>query len=486
MAAPGAGAVLVCGLGALGVECVLVLQRYGVTVRAIDLADARCPDGITFVRGDCRQPEVLRRAGIETCRGVVLVTGDARANVEAALATRKLSPTIHIVARAGQDNINEMLSTLLGNFVAYEPGRLAAGALALAASNGETIGYFRVEGRRVRILRRRVLAGDHWQGSAVRQVERQGHFVLEHDTSAAAADPVAMASPGVPSPHRLFHRYDPERAIEEGDTLTLLAVDAEVIQVASARREPERRAALADWLTALPSSLGRPAGVVLASFAAIAAALTVSAIAFPAGERSLSTLDGIFTALVLMTGGTYADLFPPFNHLSNGLRLLSITLSATGTVFVGLLYAWLTGRIMALRLSLGPRRPPQPRRDHVVIVGLGRVGRQATVLLQQLDHALTGIELDGLDDHSLPLLSVIKGNGTEVAALAAAHIAGARAVLATTPDEWVNLEIALQVRRLNPDCELVIRTGDVRFSRNIADVVPRLRALCEASSAAKA
>jgi hypothetical protein len=48
------------------------------------------------------------------------------------------------------------------------------------------------------------------------------------------------------------------------------------------------------------------------------------------------------------------------------------------------------------------------------------------------------------------------------------------------------LEIALQVRRLNPDCELVIRTRNTRFSRNVADIVPRLRALCVPEISAKA
>ena len=59
--------------------------------------------------------------------------------------------------------------------------------------------------------------------------------------------------------------------------------------------------------------------------------------------------------------------------------------------------------------------------------------------------------------------TVVRGNGVDDHALESANIAGARVVLATTRDEWLNLEIALQVRRLNPDCDLVIRTRDARF-----------------------
>jgi Trk K+ transport system NAD-binding subunit len=490
--AAGRGAVLVCGLGSLGVECVTVLRRYGVAVRAIDLVEPLVEPrfdpqveppvgGATFVRGDCRRPEVLRQAGIESCRAVVLVTGDPHANVEAALATRKLNPGIRIVARAAQDNVNQLLTTLLGNFVAYEPSRLAAGALALAAARGEVIGYFRVEGRLVRVLRRRVDPDDRWQGADVRQLGRHGLFVLDHVPQ--VAEPARAANLVDPSAN-LFHGHDPGRAIEQGDMLTLLSVEHDAAAGAP-RRAPARRT-FADRLADLRRSLRRPAGVVLASLAAVALALTVAAIAFPSGERSLSTVDGLFTALVLMTGGTYADLFPPFNHLSNSLRLLSIGLSATGTLFVGLLYAGLTERLMTLRLRLGRRRPPVPRHGHVVVVGLGRGGRHATGVLEELEHPVAAIEIEDVGDHSMPQLPVVSGNGVEADALAAANIAGARAVLATTRDEWVNLEIALQVRRLNADCELVIRTHDTRFSRNIADIVPHMRALCVPEVAARA
>jgi Trk K+ transport system NAD-binding subunit len=492
----GPRAVLVCGLGSLGVECILVLQRYGVAVRAIDLRDSLGDSGsagIAFVRGDCRKPEVLRLAGIEGCGAVVLVTGDPHANVEAAMAARKIDASIKIVARAAQDNVNELLSTLLGRFVAYEPGRLAAGALALAASTGETIGHFRVEGRVVHVTRRRIESGSRWRGSEVRQLGRHGVFVVEHTrvagawaTGPASPDPSPDPSPSGPG-DGVFHRYDPEGTIEEGDVLTTLSVehDPEASASASPHRALDRRA-LVDWVASVRRSLRQPSRVVVASLAAIAVALTVAAIAFPRGDRSLSTIDGLFTALVLMTGGTYADLFPPFNHISNALRLLSVTLSVIGTMFVGLLYAWFTERLMTVRLRLGPRRPQAPHGDHVVVVGLGRVGRHAAAVLQQLAHPLAAIDLHDIEGHSLPEISVVKGNGADADALAVANIAGARAVLVTTRDEWMNLEIGLQVRRLNPGCELVIRTHGTRFSRNIAGIVPRLRALCVPEIAARA
>src|SRR5262249_47777376 len=162
-------------------------------------------------------------------------------------------------------------------------------------------------------------------------------------------------------------------------------------------------------------------------------------------------------------------LFPAFNHLSNGLRLMSVVLSLIGTLTVGLVYAWLTDRLMTWRLRLGPRRPAAPREGHVVVVGMGQVGRPPPAPLPALRRPrladlrgpVRAVALESLHEPAVPRVPVGAGNGTEGAALAAANVLGARGLLAATPDDWTNLEIALHARRLNPRCGLVVRTKDV-------------------------
>jgi Trk K+ transport system NAD-binding subunit len=476
------GTVVLCGLGSLGLACTAVLRRYGVPVQAVDkdLETATLvasgdpgPGHVEAIHGDCRHAEVLRRAGVEHARAIVLVTGDSRANIEAALAARRLNPGIRIVARTAQDNISQLLTDRLSNFVAYEPSRLAAGALALAASGGEVIGHFHVGGRLVRVLRRPIDSESRWLGSAIKELGRHGVVVLDH---ADGSEEHAPSFAGTESTEPLFYDHDQDHDVREGDVLTLLSVERADTMPRSS--EPRSRTTLADFLVAARRSLRRPAGVVLASLTVVTIALMVSAAAFPTADGALTHVDGIFTALVLMTGGTYADLFPPFGKLSNGLRLLSVTLSAIGTVFVGLLYAFLTERLMTLRFRLGARRPPVPLKDHVVVVGLGRVGRHAAERLQELQQPVAAIEIGAVEEHAIPELALVTGNAVDENTLQAVNIADARAVLVATPDEWLNLEVALQVRRFNTDCELVIRTRDSRFSENIADVVPHMHALC--------
>jgi Trk K+ transport system NAD-binding subunit len=165
----GRPAVLVCGLGRLGQHCLAALRAFDVPLRALDLqlpatwhvAERPLPLE-SIATGDCRSTEQLRRAGAESCRAVVIVTGSERANIAAAIAARTVSPNARIVVRSRQQNLSRLLSQQLGNFVAYEPTLLSAPALALAALGGDTLGRFRLDGELVRVLRREVRHGHGW------------------------------------------------------------------------------------------------------------------------------------------------------------------------------------------------------------------------------------------------------------------------------------------------------------------------------------
>jgi Trk K+ transport system NAD-binding subunit len=459
------------------------LQSYRVAVRTVDANEIERPEmGSTpFVRGDCRYVDVLRRAGIEHCRAVLLVTGDAYANIEAALAARKLNPHIRIVARVAEQNLNALLSKAIGNFVGFEPNKLAVGALALAALRSETVGYFHLDGQLLHVVRHEVAPGDTWIGMRVDEINSHGLLILEH--LAAAQPQPSNGHAGAPG-EGLFHRHRPSAIVRAGDVLTVLSERGARIasNTAIAAAEPRALAqpqTVGELVAKVRQRIPRAGGVVFGAMVVILLAIGTAGILYPHADDSLSTADGLFVALVLMTGGTYADMFPAFNHLSNAIRLFSVLLSVIGTVAVGLLYAWLTERIMTLRLRLAPRRPRPPTEEHVVVVGLGRVGRGAAEVLDELGRAVVGVEPTiTLDSNTLPRMSLVRGESTDSTALEAAHLGGARGLLAATDNDWMNLEVALVARQINPTCGLVIRTKDTRFSENVAGLVPGLSVLC--------
>ncbi len=164
-----ADSFLVCGLGNLGQYCVSVLKEFGVKVNAIEVANTQkweipdLPDFIDkLVIGDCRQPKILEQAGIRYCRAILIVTSDEPVNIAAAFAARSLNPQIRLVIRSAQENLNELLSENLGNFVAFEATQLPAKSFAIAALSSQTRGFFTLENRLVRVVRVPIDASHRW------------------------------------------------------------------------------------------------------------------------------------------------------------------------------------------------------------------------------------------------------------------------------------------------------------------------------------
>src|SRR5215467_5621556 len=87
---------IVCGLGEIGMQVVRNLQSEGHDVVAIDL-DSDSPQaatcergGVPVLKGDAKDPQVLRVGGIARARVVILCTGNDAENLDVALRIEKL------------------------------------------------------------------------------------------------------------------------------------------------------------------------------------------------------------------------------------------------------------------------------------------------------------------------------------------------------------------------------------------------------------
>ncbi len=112
-------------------------------------------------------------------------------------------------------------------------------------------------------------------------------------------------------------------------------------------------------------------------------------------------------------------------------------------------------------------------RDHVVIVGLGRLGSRTYQTLRRLGYAVVVIERDPenrfLEDVRRDGSPLLVGDGRQEALLAEANVAAARSVVIATDDDLANLEIALDARCVNPKVRVVLRMFDQNMADKIAD-----------------
>jgi voltage-gated potassium channel len=95
--------VIVCGYGATGQLVAKDLAEQGVSVvvvdRATEVSNQAEEEGHVALQGDVLDPEVLKEAGVERARGVILLLPSESDNLYATMTARELNPDLFIIAR---------------------------------------------------------------------------------------------------------------------------------------------------------------------------------------------------------------------------------------------------------------------------------------------------------------------------------------------------------------------------------------------------
>lgn len=111
--------------------------------------------------------------------------------------------------------------------------------------------------------------------------------------------------------------------------------------------------------------------------------------------------------------------------------------------------------------------------DHVLLVGLGRLGYRTYTVLRRLGEAVVIIErndknqfLDELRREGVP---VLLGDARDDQLLIEANVAKAKSIVLATTDDLANLEAALDARRYNPNIRVVLRMFDPKMADKVRE-----------------
>lgn len=491
---------LVCGLGSLGQYCVSELKEFGVTVSGIDIRrpafsqNEHLPELLENLWiGDCRQRSVLEKAQVQRYRSVLLVTSDERVNIDAAFAVRLLNPQARLVVRSAKQTLNELLADRLGNFVAFEATQLPTTAFAIAALGDENQGFIELEDQLIRVIQRRITpANKWWERRVLHELNTANRRVLSHVHAGAE-------SKGE------FYTWEPDERLAIGDTLTYLELDdrlnctyqqSQAAAIAQADAAAER--AKFPWQQHLLPGYWRDRWVNLwnataahqSKRVALVVGLTILLLlllgmAVLLGTGSLRSPLKAFYATLMLLLGSY-DALVPINERSDiptWLQLMHLTYTLAGTASIAVLYALLTESLLVTKFQLPIKRPPIPKHDHIVVVGLGRVGRGVSEFFLKLNQAVVGVNEEPLESSVLPQLPVVVGDLAN--SLNRANLEAARGVVICTNDEIANLEIGMIANSVSPNCNLVIRTFDPNLSDNVDQLLPYAHVLCAYALAAQ-
>lgn len=109
--------------------------------------------------------------------------------------------------------------------------------------------------------------------------------------------------------------------------------------------------------------------------------------------------------------------------------------------------------------------------NHVVLIGLGKLGYRSYRLLQRLGESVVVIERNSANTFVQELraegVPILIGDARHDQLLVEANVAKARCIIVASNDDLANLEVALDARRMNPDIRVVVRM----FDQNLADKV---------------
>jgi voltage-gated potassium channel len=194
-------------------------------------------------------------------------------------------------------------------------------------------------------------------------------------------------------------------------------------------------------------------------------------------DRDEALLDALYMTVITITTVGYREVGP----LDVSGRVLTMLVAVAGVASLFYTAGVVMEYLVAVRLSdPGGRRRRMTRQierleGHIVVAGLGRVGRQAAAELAHanvpfvvIDPGATGAR------HAVERGYLhVEGDATEDAMLERARVRSARGLVVTTSNDATNMYIVLSARVLNPKLYIVARamddTGVTKLMRAGAD-----------------
>ncbi|WP_234900151.1 potassium channel family protein [Streptomyces filamentosus] len=404
--------------------------------------------------------EALRRARVEGAAALALLYEDDETNLRAALAARRLNPGLRLVVRMYNRRLGDHLEQLLDQ-----------AALVTASANDRT-----VLDASTTVLSDADTATPALVATAIADTRKviQADGLLLRAAERPAPGRGEVPDPGLCTLALLSSATTDPAGAEGSDTsgsdAPELLPDERAVQAAQGRGaivlEAVRRASAAPPPRRL-ARRGAPLGEVFSARLRWAVACIAAAVlALTATTAVLTDADPVHAAYL-----TLLDLFSindPALDDSTTRQVLQLLSGLVGLALLPLLVAGALEALGTFRTANALRRPPRGLSEHIVLLGLGKIGARVLARLREYDIPVVCVEQDP-DARGIPLardlgVPVILGDVTEDGVLDAARVHRADALLALTSSDTTNLEAVLAARTLNGGLRTVLRIYDDDFA----------------------
>lgn len=407
--------VIVCGLGQVGVRVAVLLLNLGqqvkvITTEALPEFQKLVEDaGGEIIKADARDSAELVRAGIGEAKSLVACTSSDLQNIEISLDARAANPQLRIVARIFDQNLATQLRNTFGIDEILAMSQLVAPIFAAEALDSQALGTF------------------NWN---------QNKFTVVLGDCESPADQ--------------------EFVIHEIGKLSLLKSSDKVQKPIRQKR--------GDFIWQLIKNTPRELGILFL-FVTILSVLCTGVFLL---SMDLSPIDAFYFVVTSLTTTGYGDI--NVVNESNWLKLFTIGMMIIGSGSIAVLYSILTNFIVSTKFDDLFGQQQTNMKNHVVVVGLGNLGYKLIETLLAMDIPVIATDLDSSNPFRGTLqdqIPIIVGDGRESYTLQRASVQHARAVIATTGDDGVNLSIGLAAKEINPKVKTVIQLFESTFAAKV-------------------
>lgn len=417
--------------------------------------------------------QTLRAAGVEQAAALALTYRDDQVNVTAALLARTLNPTIRLVIRMYNRERGEHLERLLDRAV------LALGRTEDTVLDMSTTVLSDTDTAVPELVSAAAVGQGHTlqvEGQVFRGVVRPARTPLRSADLATLAvlsgahqdDPASEDSPETPGEEGTQLLPDTFTAYHRQFTHGRLMLEEVTHHHPPEAPQRDRRsygAWLRDRLAHLPWTvfLSRE---IIAVFGALAAIVAILAVATALAEPGPLWKSVYLPLLDIFTMGD------PATDESPARRVLQLIAGFVGLAVLPLVVAATMNATEAFRKASVGHPPAEDLADHIVLVGLGKIGTRVLAQLRTTEHRVVVIERDPqargvalARELDVPLLLEDAG---APGVLDRARIRQSKSLLVLTRDDGENLDIVMAARESNPRVRVVMRLYDDDFAATVS------------------
>lgn len=179
-----------------------------------------------------------------------------------------------------------------------------------------------------------------------------------------------------------------------------------------------------------------------------------------------SFIDSLYMTVITISTVGFQEVHP----LSDNAKIFTIALVLSSVVIYGTMVSMVTVYIIegAFQKNLKKYRVNKKIRkmkNHVIVCGFGRNGKQACVDLKSHEYEFVIIDKEDTRIEEIEMhedYMCVKGDATDEEVLNLAGIKSAKALITAMPSDAVNIFVVLTARELNPKLKIISRCSDAR------------------------